>query len=230
MRYLKMLGLAAVAACAFMALVGAGSASATALCSALPTGSPLVCPAGTVLAKGAIVLGKSTKTGVLTTSAGKVECTTSTFEDELTSAAATGKVLTDKTLALTFGGTCTTTIGGCSVEKVEVSGGGKGFATEIEYKGTALPEGVVRIIHPTTTVKLVKCFLGLSATCVYASEDTVTGNLHNEGTTANKEENLSFENSVVHSKSGGLCPAEGKESVGFNVHTPAGVRVYVADH
>jgi hypothetical protein len=226
MKYLKMLGLAAVAASALMAFVGAGSASATALCSALPTGSPLACPAGTVLAKGAKILGKSTKSGVLTTSSGTITCTSSHFEDELTSAAASGADLSDKVLSLTFTG-CTTTIGGCSVESVTVVNGGNGLASKIKYVKTTLPEGEFEIVNPKTTVKLVKCFFGLSATCVYAEADTIKGTLHNEG----KPENLIIANAVVHSKSGGLCPAEGTESVGYHVTVVgSGNLAYVADH
>jgi hypothetical protein len=48
MKYLKILGLAAVAAAALMAFVGASSASATVLCTVAGTGSPTgtTCPAG----------------------------------------------------------------------------------------------------------------------------------------------------------------------------------------
>lgn len=224
MKFIKMLGLAAVAASALMALVGAGSASATALCSSAPSGSPLACPAGTALLKGTKILGTQTKNGVLTTSAGTITCKKSHFEDELTSEPATGKIVTDKTLALSFS-ECTTTIGGCTVKAVNVANGGAGFATEIEYLSTTAPQGAFRIVHPTTTVELVNCFLGVSAKCVYASEDTVKGSLLN-----GKEENLEVENAVVKSKSGGLCPAEGKETVGYHVTQVGGGAVFVADH
>ena len=78
MKYLKMLGLAAIAAGALMAFVGAGTASATTLTCTEPAGTKVTCPKGTVIksaSEGHAVLDNS----VL----GNIECN-STVEGTIT--------------------------------------------------------------------------------------------------------------------------------------------------
>jgi hypothetical protein len=72
MKYIKMLGLAAVVAGAFMAFVGAGSASATVLCTTNTTPCTSKVPAGTEITS-MLKEGKA----VLTAGFGKLECATS---------------------------------------------------------------------------------------------------------------------------------------------------------
>ena len=64
MKYLKMLGLAAIAAAALMAFVGAGTASATELTS----------PEGTMVTAGTTITAKSEGHAVLDSIIGKIEC------------------------------------------------------------------------------------------------------------------------------------------------------------
>jgi len=95
MKYLKMLGLAAVAACALMAFVGAGSASATTLtCSGLTT-----CPTGTVLH--AVSEGHATLHPII----GDIQCN-STVQGKITS--------TGSSTTTTVGGIETLTFTGCT--------------------------------------------------------------------------------------------------------------------
>jgi hypothetical protein len=88
MKYVKMLGLAAVAAAALMAFVGASTASATVLCNVEPTeGSSnatkgTVCPSGHAMEGVAIhaVLDPGTGAAKLTTAFKNIECNKSTVE------------------------------------------------------------------------------------------------------------------------------------------------------
>jgi hypothetical protein len=68
MKYLKMLGLAAIAAGALMAFAGAGTASATELTCTEPAGTKVMCPAGTKIES------SSEGHAVLDSIIGKIEC------------------------------------------------------------------------------------------------------------------------------------------------------------
>lgn len=84
MKYLKMLGLAAVAAAALMAFVGSSTASATVLCKVPGTGTTTgtTCPAGEAYPSGTTVKAQLVAGTVakLTTSFKTVECKKSTTE------------------------------------------------------------------------------------------------------------------------------------------------------
>lgn len=221
MKLIKMLGLAAVAAVAAMALLGATSASATVVCKKAPTGSPLTCPAGSVMAAGEKIKGEKTKAGVLTAGSDKIECPNSAFNATLGSAAA--ELVTNVT-ALTFSGACTTTLlgGFCSVEKVTTNIGA-GFEAKLTYKQVANPQGSFKIKNPSTTVFL-NCF-GIKENCTYAASNTVEGLLHNGVT-----ENLSVTNAPVTLSTGGSsCPKTGTETVGYHVTDEAGNAVFLAE-
>jgi hypothetical protein len=89
MKYLKVLGLAAIAAAALMAF--AGTASATTLTS----------PKGTALGVGAIIHAEAEGHAVLDPPIGKIECP-STVEGEITNAGGAGLPVTGKITTLTF--------------------------------------------------------------------------------------------------------------------------------
>ncbi|HET9677451.1 MAG TPA: hypothetical protein VFP21_08115 [Solirubrobacterales bacterium] len=143
MKYLKMLGLAAVAAMALTAVAGAGSASAHAvLCkeSAIPCGS-------------------SYKTGEhITATAGttrftaglEVTCTSSEATIQVTGAGGEGKMT-----GLTFGG-CKSSLGGCTV-----TAEGLPYSGEADVSGTG-PNGTLTLAGAQAGVKCE----GL--TCTYA--------------------------------------------------------------
>jgi hypothetical protein len=98
-RYIKMLGLAAVAAAAVMAFVGAGTASATVICA---TGSPeaTVCGAGAgKMEYSGPITGTSTN-ATLSTNLANVICAHS--ETTLTPSSSTGAPIVGTVSALTF--------------------------------------------------------------------------------------------------------------------------------
>lgn len=111
MKYLKILGLAAVAATALMAFIGAGTASATVICTTKPTGGE--CPAGWDYPAGTVGKAslKSGTTVVLESTSGStlVTCSESTVGG--TSENTGGATSTVKSIltSLTWGG-CTTTV------------------------------------------------------------------------------------------------------------------------
>jgi hypothetical protein len=96
MKYLKMLGLAAVAAAGLMAFVGAGSASATTLTCTNPPGTKVVCPAGTTI--------ESTATSSLLLKAGfaEITCTASTVKGKTSNAGSTTETVKGPIETLTF--------------------------------------------------------------------------------------------------------------------------------
>jgi hypothetical protein len=89
MKYIKMLGLAAVAAAALMAFVGAGTASAAKLTS----------PAGTVVPVGTVIKAENEGKVVLDPPFGAIECSKSIVEGKVTNAGGItiieGKEVTD---------------------------------------------------------------------------------------------------------------------------------------
>jgi len=103
MRYMKMLGLAVVAALALTALAGVGSASATTLCK--KTVSP--CPAGETYALGTVIEGHTSSVTLETTEGlfnPVITCATSTFSGKTTSVTASPTSLTGSIERLTFTG------------------------------------------------------------------------------------------------------------------------------
>jgi len=70
-KYVKILGLAVVAAMALMAFVGASSASATVLCEETPTGTnPATCPTGATYGPGTTIIGTAVNAKLTTTGVG----------------------------------------------------------------------------------------------------------------------------------------------------------------
>jgi hypothetical protein len=107
MKYLKILGLAAVAATALMAFVGASSASATVFCKTQPTtgGSGTTgttCPAGWAYTAGTrnheVNVGKVT----LTTAFKNIECKKSTIEGEIENEGSATETPSGPVRSLTF--------------------------------------------------------------------------------------------------------------------------------
>jgi hypothetical protein len=108
MKYLKMLGLAAIAALALTAVAGAGTASATELC----TTNVSPCPAGEHYGAGTVIEGSSTN-ATLTSSLGNVVCTSSAIKGATTTTGGAKLSVEGKIESLTFSGcTLTTPFGG----------------------------------------------------------------------------------------------------------------------
>lgn len=102
MKYLKMLGLAAIAAGALMAFAGAGTASATELTCTEPAGTKVMCGIGTVIHS------ESEGHAVLDSIIGKIECN-STVEGATTNTGSATETVDGEISVLSFTG-CTTAV------------------------------------------------------------------------------------------------------------------------
>jgi len=111
MKYLKMLGLAAIAAGALMAFVGAGTASATELTCTEPAGTKVMCPIGTM------IHAESEGHAVLDPPIGKIECPSTVTADTTTTGGAS-ETVEAKITSLSFG-PCTN---GATVTVLEPAG------------------------------------------------------------------------------------------------------------
>jgi len=132
MRNIKMLGLGLLAAMAAMAAIGAGTASATKLCSV--NTSP--CPAGNTYGKGTAIKAQLVAGTKSTMSSGfvNITCTESTISGKTTSEGGVGAV-TGEITSVTWKN-CTSGLGACTASALntpwpaEVSGsGGSGTMT-----------------------------------------------------------------------------------------------------
>lgn len=144
MKYLKMLGLAVVAAMALSAFLGAGSASATVLCKTYVTPCPAAWdyPAGTEidasLAKGSSAVLSSTSGTVLNT------CTDSTFKGKTTNTGGAAETVDGNVESMTFAN-CSSSIAVLALGKFEIHYVGpktSGALTFIGSKATMLTFGV----------------------------------------------------------------------------------------
>ncbi len=121
MRYLKMLGLAAIAAAALMAFVGTGASSATVLCST--TASP--CPEAQKWPNGTrLEFSLASGTSLLWTNGKETleTCKGSTFRTEITNKGSEASTVTSENQALTFS-QCTfpsgtTKLGGLEIHNI----------------------------------------------------------------------------------------------------------------
>jgi hypothetical protein len=104
MKYVKMLGLAAVAAAALMAFVGASTASATVLCKTPGTGEPTgtTCPAGWAYEKGTAIHAVNEGTATLTTSFLDITCNKSTVQGSTDNEGSASETVTGSITTLTF--------------------------------------------------------------------------------------------------------------------------------
>ena len=109
MKYVKMLGLAAVVAAALMAFVGASSASATVLCKTTPTAG--TCPPGQAYEAGTEIHAVNVGTVKLDTTFKNVECSGSTVKGVTSNEGGPTETVTgpEASAALTFTG-CNCTV------------------------------------------------------------------------------------------------------------------------
>jgi hypothetical protein len=156
MKYVKMLGLAAVAAAALMAFVGAGTASATTL-----TGLE-----GKVVKTGTTIHAVNSGTATLTTSFKNIECSESTVQGSTTNE--TGTTVNGSVGTLTFG-KCN-----CEVKVLKTG------TLSIERIGTT-SNGTLRSSGAEVTASCSTIFGTVH--CIYATSNTDLGTLTG-GTTA----------------------------------------------
>lgn len=136
MKYLKMVGLCLMAAAALMAF-GAGTASATKLCS-LNT-SP--CPAGNTYGKGTSIKTQLVSGGKSVMSSGfvTITCTESTMSGKTTSEGGAGAVLGE--ISSVTWKSCTSNLGSCTASSLntpwpaEVSGSGGNGTMTVQHPG-----------------------------------------------------------------------------------------------
>lgn len=202
MRLTKMLGLAAVAAVAAMAFLGAGTASATSICleaNASVNGSgEIVCstPIQLLKIKGTISNAK------LDVGANGITCETLHVKGQLHLFTGPMRVTV---LSLSFVWlNCKSTVpfceGAATVTTPNEALEGEVTYTAKKYASVGAGEATVTINNPATTVVL-SC-LGIKTTCKYEPA-TITG------TSLNSTHELTV-SQAVKSSSGGLCP-EGTE-------------------
>jgi hypothetical protein len=178
MKYLKILGLAAVAAAALMAFAGAGTAAADELCTE-PANAEEMCPGGPITAVDMTLLG----TGVITTT-GHVPmatCTGGTRHME--------KLHQGTGVSPIISTTQTIRWSGCNT-KVETIAGGSAKMERNAGGGTTLTS-----IGEEVTLEL----FGVS--CVYGTGlGTDLGEISTSGA-------ISFSTTVSKTAGGGLCPS-----------------------
>lgn len=204
MKHLKMLGVAAVAAMGLMAFIGAGTASATELCST--NTSPCT---GTKYLSGTSVSAqlKSGTSAVLTSSITTVTCKKSTVTGKTTSSGGKGVAVSGEITGLTFT-ECTTTNGtACTVNSVNknysasivATGGGNGTLTVKKGTGAGNPGASVQC--------------GFLINCTFTAAEpalSVTG-----GNPA-----IAKANAIPLERSGGICPSEAKWDAEYEVTAP----------
>jgi len=192
MKYLKMLGLAAVAAMALMAF-GAGSASATVLCSeSITTGCGT---AGKDLASGTVIEAKLLGTAVLKTKEGTVldECEGSKIKGKTSTTGGSGSTVKGPVEELAWG-TCTKTTHTLTNGELEI------------HHITGTDNGTLTVVGTEVTVNTI------FGSCVFTASDigTLVG-----GSPAK----ISMVNQVVKRLSG-LCPSEVLWTAEWEVTSP----------
>jgi hypothetical protein len=175
MKYLKMLGLAAIAAMAFMAFIGAGTASATALCETTPaTGTD--CPLEWKVLNEAKLDFSNEETVVLTGPFGETidTCAISTVEGEVTETGGTEKTVKGKITKLVWEG-CTRPTTTIALGELEV------------HHELGTDNGTVTSTGTTVRIENVPLF----GTCNYATNATDIGTL--TGTTSRGGKDPTFD-------------------------------------
>jgi hypothetical protein len=209
MRYIKMLGLAAVAAAALMAFVGASSASATVLCKTTPTVH--TCPEGWAYPAGTAihaVLKEGTK-AVL--SAGITdECSKSTVQGSTDNEGSASETV--------HGAISTLTFEECSCTTTEIKENGS-LEIHFETTSTGAPAGT---LTGSGTKSRVVCG-GIE--CKYGTSATDIGTL-DEPETSTSHAILTAEASLIKEGGSFLCASTAKWTAKYTVTSP--VPLYVA--
>ncbi|MGN6663604.1 MAG: hypothetical protein ACTHK6_05290 [Solirubrobacterales bacterium] len=196
MKYLKILGLAAIAAAALMAF--AGSASATTLTS--PAGTTL--PAGTVI-KSQLKAGKK---AVLKGAFGNVECEASTLEGKTANTGSSTETVHGAVEGLTFTK--------CNCEVVVLK---KGELEIHTLNATADGNGTVTASGQEVTTKCN--FFGIEYHCIWKTSGTDLGTL-----TGGTPAVIAAQEAVITREggnSGGACGSTGKWTAEYEVTSPS---------
>ena len=192
MRYVKILGLAAIAAGALMAFVGAGTASADVLCTTNTTNE---CASGWRVTH---IVASQVGTGVLKTTGGTTldTCSGASVESEDTEGSETHEP----------GGAITSlTWSGCSATTTTINNGKLTIRTKETAGG--VHDNTVVADNTRVTIQL------FGITCVYGSgEEKSLGDL-----TVGQDPILHINVAIPKIEGGGLCPASGQWEATFTV-------------
>jgi len=200
MRYIKMLGLAAVAAAALMAFVGASTASATVLCKTTTNGAP-TCPANQAYPAGTAVHAVSETKPVLTSFI-NVECAEATVQGTTDIEGEKGKPVTGKVSELKFIEPCN-----CAV-KVLKNGSLSISWLSATNNGSLSSSGAEVTIECNTIFGKVHC--------IYETSSTPLGTL-----TGGEEATMDIESAnIPRLKTDSLCAEKANWDVKFKVTTP----------
>jgi hypothetical protein len=207
MKYLKMLGLAAIAAGALMAFVGAGTASATELTCTNPPGTKVMCPEPTHIHA---EVHPGTKV-VLDPPFGSIECSAST----VTFYASTGSSTTTPTSVNSKGESGeleTLTFGSCNATVTVVKSG------RLEIHTTeALPNH--NGILTSTGAKVTVEFIGTH--CIFETNNTTIGHVTGSSTTGGMPTlDISATIPRVGGRSGAFCGEKASWTGGYTITTP----------
>ncbi|MDQ3725056.1 MAG: hypothetical protein M3335_04055 [Actinomycetota bacterium] len=206
MKYIKMLGLAAVAAAALMAFVGASTASATVLCK-VNTATTGCHVGGNAYAKGTTIKGNLTATAILETVGGEVlnKCTGSTLEGKTETTGGAAETVEGKILTLSWSG--------CEKHTTTLSTGKLVIHYSEKDNGTLTASG---------TEVTINGIFGTS--CVYGAGEGL-----NLGTVVGGSPATIAINTIVPRISGGfLCPAEARWTASYELTSPK--PLYIAEN
>jgi hypothetical protein len=165
MKYVKMLALAAVAAAALMAFVGAGTASATELTCTNPPGTKVVCPVGTE------IHAVNEESVVLTTEFLNITCSSSTVGGKITNAGSPTETVKGSVETLTFT-TCNCPVTVLKTGTLEVH---TTKENEPNNNGTLTSSGAEVTVNCSTIFGTVHC--------IYTTNNTDLGDLTGSTTT-----------------------------------------------
>jgi len=206
MKYVKMLGLAAVAAAALMAFVGASSASATVLCKTTPTGTPATCPPGQAYEAGTEIHAVNVGTVKLDTTFKNVECSGSTVKGFTTNEGGPTETVDGNEVgaALTFTG-CNCTVNVLKPGTLEIhwiEGTHNGTLTSNEAEVTVSCSTVFGTVH-----------------CIYATTNDSIGDLTASATSTSAA--IFHSTAVINKKpTNALCSEESTWTATYEVTSP----------
>ena len=206
MKQVKMLGLAAVAALGLMAMLGAGTASATELCSA--NASPCEAP-NTMYASGTAVSAqlKAGTVANLTNPISNVTCKKSTTTGKTTNTGAKGVAVTGTTETLTFTECETAGAVKCTVETVNLP-----YTDSITANG--LGGGTLTVTKDLSGDPGAKVVCGLVINCTFTTADASLG------VTGGNPMAFAKANAITLTQNGVTCPSEAHWDAEYEVTAP----------
>jgi hypothetical protein len=218
MKYVKMLGLATVAAAALMAFVGASSASATVLCTtnpvAVPTGT--TCPANQAEPAGTEIHAVSEGNLVLTTGSEftEITCKKGTVKGKTSNEGSATETVKGAAETITWE-ECSTPNGACTVTTV------KPGTLEVHWiEGTH--NGTLTSTGAEITSNCASIFGNIH--CIYKAENEDLGTI-----TGGNPATADFESTPVNIiATSGLCPSGPKWDAKYEITTPK--PLYIAGH